>query len=107
RPDAVEAACGILVLPALDPLPLPEEIAPRDLGAGEDVGVPADELLIETPRDLAGVECALLARDLSVDRDLEEKVAELVPQPREIARVQSGEGLVRLLQEMRPQRRVR
>src|SRR5258706_4626884 len=41
-----------------------------------------------------------------MDRDLEEEIAELVAKPRRIARVKRSEGLVRLLEKVRPQRRV-
>ena len=41
-----------------------------------------------------------------MDRDLEEEIAELVPKPRRIARIKRSEGLVRLLEKVRPERRV-
>src|SRR5439155_22869343 len=96
---------GLLL--TLDPLPLGEEIAAGDLGPGEDVGVPADELLVEAPGDLAGIERALLAGELGMDGDLEQEVAELVAQPLEIAGVERGERLIRFLEQVGAQRRVR
>ena len=71
------------------------------------MGVPADELLVEAPGDLAGIERALLAGELGMDGDLEEEVAELVAQPLEIAGVERGEHLVCLLEQVGAQRRVR
>jgi len=42
-----------------------------------------------------------------VNRDLEQEIAELVTKPRRIAGIESGEGLVGLFEEVRPQRCVR
>jgi len=42
-----------------------------------------------------------------VNRDLEQKIAELVTKPRGIAGIERGKGLVCLFEEVRPQRRVR
>ena len=47
--------------------------------------MPPDELLVELPRDLGGVEGALLTSELRVNGDLEEKIAELVAEARRIA----------------------
>jgi len=45
--------------------------------------------------------------ELRVDRDLEEEVAELVAQPIEITGVKRLQRFVRLLEQMRPQGRMR
>jgi hypothetical protein len=69
--------------------------------------MPPDELLVETPRDLGDVEAALFERELGMDRDLEQQVAELVAQPAEVAGVERLERLVGLLEQMRTQAGVR
>jgi hypothetical protein len=97
----------IALLVPLDLLPLREQIAADDLFPREDVRVPANELLVEPARDLVRVERTLLAPELGVDRYLEQKVAELVAEARGIVRIERGERLVRLFQQVRPERRVR
>jgi len=85
RHAAEERLRGALFLIALDPLPLREQIASGDLLPLEDMRMPPDELLVELPRDLGGVEGALLTSELRVNGDLEEKIAELVAEARRIA----------------------
>src|SRR5207245_5997091 len=69
--------------------------------------MPADELFVEAARDLVRVERSLLARQLRVQRDLQEKIPELVAETRRVAGVESGERLVRLLEQVRAERRMR
>jgi len=71
------------------------------------VRVAAYELLVQPPRDLVRVKRSLLTPELRVNRDLEQKIAELVAEACRIAGIESGERLVRLLEEVGPQRRVR
>jgi len=85
RHAAEERLRGALLLIALDPLPLREQIASGDLLPLEDMRMPPDELLVELPRDLGGIEGALLTSELRVNGDLEEKIAELVAEARRIA----------------------
>jgi hypothetical protein len=96
----------VALLVLLDALPLRQNIAIDGL-AREDVRVAADQLRREVARDVAQVERALLARELGVDDDLEEQVAELLAQPAAVAGVERVEDLVRLLEDERPQARVR
>src|SRR5206468_8211898 len=66
----------------------------------------ADELFVQATRDLVRVERSLLARQLRMQRDLQEKVPELVAETRRVGGVESGERLVRLLEKVRTERRV-
>src|SRR5207245_10957500 len=66
----------------------------------------ADELLVQLPRDRADVVRALLAAQLRVQRDLQQQISELVPLPRHVAGVERPERVARLLEQMRPERRV-
>src|SRR6185503_11621752 len=97
---------GRIALLALDALPLREEVA-LDLGALEHVWMAAHELLAEAAGDVAHAERAFLVRELRMDGDLEEEVTELVAEPVEIAGVERLERLVRLLEEVWAQARVR
>ena len=76
----------------------------RKLARDENVRMPANELFVQASRDLARVERSLLARELRVQGDLQQKVAKLVSEASRIARVERGEGLVRLLEKVRTQR---
>src|SRR5438552_8719831 len=102
--DPVEDRAARLLV-TLDLLPLHEEVLPLEARAREHVRVAAHELLADRPRHVAEVEGAFLARELRVDRDLEQQVAELVAQGIEVAAVECPEGLVGLLGAMRPQAR--
>ena len=100
-------SAAVLLL-ALDALPLREKLATgRDLRSREHMGVAPDELFVQAARDVVRVERPLLPRELRVQRDLQKKVAQLVAETRRIARVESGERLVGLLQKVRAQRDVR
>src|SRR5688500_7722809 len=89
---------------ALDALPLREQVAALDGDAFEHVRAAAYELLAQASSDVREVERPLLVSELRVDRDLEQEIAKLVAQPLEITGVERLERLVRLLEEMRPQR---
>ena len=69
--------------------------------------VSPDQLLADAARDVAHVERAFLVRELCMDGDLEQEIAELVAQTVEIAGVERLERLIGLLEQMRPQARVR
>jgi len=71
------------------------------------VRVAANELLVQPARDLVRVERTLLTPKLGVDRYLEQKVAELVAEPRRIPGIERAERLVGLFQQVRTERRVR
>jgi hypothetical protein len=109
RRNAAEQGLPLVValLPTLDLLPLHEKIATDDLLSSEHVRMPANELLVQPARDLVRVEGSLLTPDLGVNRDLEQKIAELVAEPRWIAGIERGERFVGLLEQVRSQRRVR
>ena len=106
RDASQERLRALALLVSLNLLPLREEIAADDLLALEHVRMAADELLVQAARDLVRVERSLLARELRVNRDLEEKVAKLVAKACGVARIKRGKRLVRLLEQVRPQRRV-
>jgi hypothetical protein len=86
---------------------LRQKIAADDLLPLEDVRVPANELLVQPARDLVRVERFLLTPELRVNRYLEEKIAELVAEARRVPGIERGERLVRLLEQVWPERRVR
>src|SRR6266508_4711237 len=102
---AAQRRRGVALLVLLDLLPLREHVALDGL-ALEDVGVTAHELLREPRCDLAEIEAAVLPRELRVDHDLEEEIAELLAQHRGVPRVESLEDLVRLLEHEWPEARV-
>ena len=66
----------------------------------EDVGVAADELLVEAAADVVDVEGALVGGDLRLQQDLLEKVAELLAQMRVVALGDGVHGLVGLADEV-------
>ena len=103
--DALILLVTGLALLALDALPLFQEII-VDRGAREDMWVTPDELLIETACDIVDIEGAVLVRELRVQRDLQQQVAELIAQRLAVAGVERLEGLVRLFEQERPQGRV-
>src|SRR5207237_10778112 len=108
RDAAQQTMSAAVLLLALDALPLREKLATgRDLRSREHMGVASDELFVQAARDVVRVERPLLPRELRVQRDLQKKVAQLVAETRRIARVESGERLVGLLQKVRAQRDVR
>ena len=74
------ASCALV---GLDPLPLPVHVrgGPRD-GVAEDVRVAADDLPGDRRLDVGEVEDAGLGRELGVQDDLEQEVAELLRQRR-------------------------
>jgi hypothetical protein len=92
----------------LDSLPVHQ-----DLGRGihfdlaEHVRVPADQLRHDPLRHVVDVEGPLLAGHLRVEDHLQEHVAQLVAQPLRIPRVDGLQRLVRLFQQVPPERLVR
>ena len=68
RNAAQEGLRAIALLLPLYLLPLREQISAGDRLSFEHVRMPADELLVQAPRDLVRVERALLASELRVDR---------------------------------------
>src|SRR5206468_3901639 len=103
RDAAEERLAPLALLITLDLLPLREEIATDDLLTSEHVRVPANQLLVQPPRDLVRVERSLLMPELRVNRDLEQEVTELIAEARRVAGIESGERLVCLLEKVRPQ----
>ena len=76
----------------------------RDGDVSEHVRVARDHLRGGRFGDLGGAEALLLGSDLSVHRHLQEDVSQLFLHLRVIARVDCFQQLVRLLEEVRPQR---
>ena len=88
-------------LAPLDGLPLGERLAGgADRAVPEDVGVATDHLRHEVAQELGHRELAALVRDLGVEDDLEEEVAELAGELLEVAGVDRRRGLVRLFDEV-------
>ena len=65
--------------------------------------VARDELVRDRVRDVGELELALLLRELGLEHDLEQEVAELLTVLARVARVDRLEHLVRLLEHVRSQ----
>ena len=96
---------GATLLLGLDRLPTLADPACRvRLGVSEDVGVPANELRVDCPRDGLQVAVALLLEQQRQKVGLEQQVAQLVEEPRGIAAVGGVGDLVGLLDRVRDDR---
>ncbi len=85
----------------LDPLPVHEHlVGARHLHVAEHVRVTPDQLLDDPLGDVVDVPCTVVGRELRVERDLEQDVAELLAQPLTVVGVDRVEDLVRLLQQV-------
>ena len=95
--DAVEDGC-VASLCLFDGLPLLFHGARGGgEGAAENVGVTADELVLDLAEELLVGELALVRGDLAVEDDLDEEVAELLHGVGGAAPVQGVEGFIGLL----------
>src|SRR5690606_32612222 len=81
---AVEDALARALLLPLQRLPRLGVRRPIAVGAGEHVRMAANHLLADAAGDVSESESALLLRDARMERDLEQQVAELVLERREI-----------------------
>ena len=106
-PSAAASRGGLRALPRLDPLPLPVHVGrgSRD-GVAEDVGMAAHDLARDRGLDVGQVEDARLGRELGVEDDLEEQVAELLGERRRRPALERVVDLVGLLEEVLAERRV-
>ena len=99
---------GLGALAGLDPLPLAVHVGRgARLGVAEHVRVAAHDLRRERGPDVGHVEHALLGGELRVEDHLEQQVAELAGELRGRAALERVVDLVRLLEEVVPQRVVR
>ena len=88
----------------LEPVPVLDDGARVGrLGVGEDVGVPADQLGADPLRHVVDGEVPCVLRDLRVQEDLHEQVAQLLAQRLAVLVVQRLQDLVGLLQQVRAQ----
>ena len=92
----------------LEPLPVHEHlVGAAHLDLAEHVRVPMDQLLDQPLRHVVHVPPAVVGRDLRVERDLEQQIAELVADRVGVIGVDRLEQLVRLLEQVARERLVR
>ena len=92
----------------LQPLPVHEHlVGAAHLDLAEHVRVPVDQLLDQPLRHVVHVPPAVVGRDLRVERDLEQQIAELVADRVGVLGVDRLEQLVRLFEQVARERLVR
>ena len=107
RAGSGPVARGLGPLALLDPLPLAVDVRRGPgLGLAEHVRVAPDDLARDRRPHVGHVERALLRRELRVEHDLEQQVAELPGELGRRARPERVVDLVRLLQQVVAQRLV-
>ena len=101
RGDPFVDALATAVLLGLELLPVDEDlVCPGDVDVTEHVGMTVDQLPDQSVGDVVDVPSAFVGRDLSVEGDLQQEIAELVTHGSVVVGVDRRQELVGLLQEM-------